>query len=103
MMAGSQMQKTDLTTEEISDPGDAVELFGTHKGVLVCRPSRNLRPWFSVPDGCYALVTRFGKDEDYAENQPIWPAGFHFGMPWTKVTNLVSKQSIVFNMPVKGE
>lgn len=42
MMAGNSMIKTDLTTEEISDPGDAVEMFGTHKGVLVCRSA--LRP-----------------------------------------------------------
>ena len=32
----------------------------------------------------------------------MWPPGFYFGMPWTKVQNLVSKQSVVFNMPVKG-
>jgi hypothetical protein len=79
-----------------------VELFGESKGVLVCSPGRPLRPWFTVPDGCYALVTRFGKDEDYAEGQPIWPAGFHFGPPWLKVEFLVTKQSVVFNMPVKG-
>jgi len=96
------MIKTDLTTEAIGDPGDAVELFGTHKGVLVCRPGRALRPWFCVPDGCYALVTRFGKDEDYDDGQPIWPAGFHFGAPWVKVEFLITRQSVVFNMPVKG-
>ena len=79
-----------------------VELFGKSKGVIVCAPGRPLRPWFSVPDGCYALVTRFGKDEDYAEGQPIWPAGFHFGPPWLKVAFLLTKQSVVFNMPVKG-
>ena len=79
-----------------------MELFGESKGVLVCAPGRPLRPWFTVPDGCYALVTRFGKDEDYAEGQPIWPAGFHFGPPWLKVEFLVTKQNVVFNMPVKG-
>ena len=98
----SQMVQTDLVTQEISEPGDAVELFGVSKGVIVCAPGRPLRPWFTVPDGCYALVTRFGKDEDYAEGQPIWPAGFHFGPPWLKVEFLVTKQSVVFNMPVKG-
>ena len=82
--------------------GPQVELFGVSKGVIVCAPGRPLRPWFTVPDGCYALVTRFGKDEDYAEGQPIWPAGFHFGPPWLKVEFLVTKQSVVFNMPVKG-
>ena len=130
------MVQTDLVTQDISEPGDAVrasaprlssvhqgsrpvpsrdvhqpkisgrrpqvELFGTSKGVIVCAPGRPFRPWFTVPDGCYALVTRFGKDEDYADGQPIWPAGFHFGPPWLKVEFLVTKQSVVFNMPVKG-
>ena len=32
----------------------------------------------------------------------VWPPGFYFGMPWVQVSNLVSKQSVVFNMPVKG-
>jgi len=96
------MQKTDLITEEIGDAGDAVELFGANKGLLVCRPGRSVRPYFSVPDGCFALVTRFGKDEDYEDGNPIWPAGFHFGPPWLKVEFLITKQSVVFNMPVKG-
>ena len=55
-----------------------------------------------MPDGCFALVTRFGKDEDYEDGNPIWPAGFHFGPPWLKVEFLITKQSVVFNMPVKG-
>ena len=58
------------------------------------RPGRALRPWFCVPDGCYALVTRFGKDEDYDDGQPIWPAGFHFGAPWVKVQLYPSHPSL---------
>ena len=79
-----------------------VTVFGNQPGVLVCSPGRSLRPWFSVPEGCYALVQRFGRDEDYAEGKPVWPAGFHWGPPWLKVENLITKQSVVFNMPVKG-
>ena len=37
-----------------------------------------------MPDGCYALVTRFGKDENYSDGNPIWPAGLHFGPPWVR-------------------
>lgn len=87
---------------EVHDVGDATKLFGTDKGLLVCRPGRYLRPWFSVPDGCYALVTKFGKDLDYADNNPVWPPGFYWGSPFVKVANVVTKQSVVFNMPVKG-
>jgi hypothetical protein len=96
------VHQTNLVTEQISDAGDAVTVFGNQPGVLVCSPGRSLRPWFSVPEGCYALVQRFGRDEDYAEGKPVWPAGFHWGPPWLKVENLITKQSVVFNMPVKG-
>jgi hypothetical protein len=92
-----------LYSKDISSVGAASELFGRDKGLLVVRPARFVRPWFSVPEGCYALVTRFGKDLDHSSGSPVWPAGFHYGLPWTKVSNLVSKQSVVFNMPVKGE
>lgn len=35
--------------------------------------------------------------------QAVWPAGFHMGMPWRlKVSYLVTKQNVVFDMPVKG-
>jgi len=92
-----------LYSKDISSAGDANTLFGQDKGLLVCRPGRFLRPYFSVPDGCYALVTKFGKDEDYVDGKkPIWPPGLHWGAPWLKVSNLVTKQSVVFNMPVKG-
>ena len=65
------------------------------------RPGRGLAPWFCVPDGCYALVQRFGKDMDYAEGQPVWPPGYHWGPPWVQVSHLVTMQSVVFNLPVK--
>jgi len=91
-----------LYSRDIHSVGEATALFGEDKGLLVCRPGRYTRPWFSVPDGCYALVTRFGKDIDYEDGNPVWPAGFYTGMPWYKVQNIVTKQSVVFNMPVKG-
>ncbi len=102
MMNQNVTSTFNLYSKDIRSSGQADDLFGTEKGLLVCRPGRWVMPWFCVPDGCYALVTKFGKDEDYAPNKPVWPAGFHFGPPWKKVSNLVTKQSVVFNMPVKG-
>ena len=32
----------------------------------------------------------------------VWPPGRHCGMPWMKCDSLVSKEHVVFNMPVKG-
>lgn len=38
-----------------------------------------------------------------ALRQAVWPAGFHMGMPWRlRVSNLVTKQNVVFDLPVKG-
>lgn len=34
--------------------------------------------------------------------QAVWPPGYHVGLPWLKVSNLVTQQSVVFDMPVKG-
>lgn len=34
--------------------------------------------------------------------QEVWPPGLHAGPPWLKVSNLVTQQSVVFDMPVKG-
>lgn len=95
-------QVLNLYSEDIPSVSAASELFGRCKGLLVVRPGRAIRPWFAVPEGSYALVTRFGKDHDHPSGSPVWPPGFYFGGPWVKVQNLVSKQSVVFNMPVKG-
>lgn len=59
--------------------------------------------YFTIPSGCYALVTRHGADEDYENGSAVWPAGLHFPyMPWVGVSHLVTKQSIVLDLPVKG-
>jgi len=101
-MFGVSEEQLKLYSEDILATGYANAKFGRDKGLLVVRPLRWLRPWFAVPEGSYALVTRFGKDLNHPSGSPVWPPGFYFGMPWTKVQNLVSKQSVVFNMPVKG-
>lgn len=98
----SLMEQQHLYSKDIGSVGSATKLFGEDKGLLVCRPTRLLRPYYSVPDGAYALVTRFGKDLNYEGENPVWPAGFYWGPPWIKVANIVTKQSVVFNMPVKG-
>ena len=92
-----------LYSLDISSVAEASERFGKDKGLLVARPARYTRTWLSVPEGCYALVTRFGKDYDHPVHGPVWPPGIYWRqMPWVKVNNLVTKQSVVFNMPVKG-
>jgi len=92
-----------LTSLDISSPGEANRLFGEHKGLLVCRPGRACKPWITIPEGCYALVTEFAKNIDYS-GKAVWPPGYHVATnPWGKqISNLVTKQSVVFDMPVKG-
>lgn len=99
---------TSLISEDCRRVGEANELFAGQKGLLVLRPGRPVaRFWFTIPSGCYALVTKHGADLDYQDasgsKTAVWPAGLHmFRAPWTKVSHLVTKQSIVLDLPVKA-
>ena len=64
-----------LYSLDIDATSQATELFGREKGLLVCRPRRFIRPWFAVPEGCYALVTQFGQDKNHPSGSPVWPPG----------------------------
>ncbi|CAM9937642.1 unnamed protein product [Ascophyllum nodosum] len=91
-----------LTSIGIPSVAHATDAFGEEKGLLVCRPGRSdCKPWFTIPQGCYALVTKHGADLDYADGQAVWPPGLHGGL-FLAVSNLVTQQSVVFDMPVKG-
>ncbi|CAM9132644.1 unnamed protein product [Ectocarpus sp. 12 AP-2014] len=92
-----------LSSLRIPSVSHATDAFGEEKGLLICRPDRSCAPFFTIPEGCYALVTDAGADIDYSDGQAVWPAGFHMGLPWRlRVSNLVTKQNVVFDMPVKG-
>jgi regulator of protease activity HflC (stomatin/prohibitin superfamily) len=98
-----------LISMEIPDCLDAPALFGRqgNGGLLVARPNNNWAvPYCSVPEGFYALVTVNGREEFYKDSKgnesPVWPSGFFFAGPFTKVSHLVTKQTIIFDAPVKG-
>jgi len=91
-----------LYSRDVRSVAEVSKLFGEDKGLLVIRPGRLLRPYFTIPEGGYALVTRFGQDLDYDDGRCVWPAGFFWGAPWVQVSNVVTKQSVVLNMPIKG-
>jgi len=91
-----------LYSDDLPSIDAASERFGRDKGLLVARPGRYMRPYFSIPEGFYALVTRWNKDIDHPVHGAVWPANFYpYYPPWYKVSNLISKQSVCFNMPVK--
>ncbi|CAM9541758.1 unnamed protein product, partial [Ectocarpus sp. 12 AP-2014] len=98
-------QVTDLSSCTLQSVANAVNAFEEEKGLVLChlRPSAfsKLVPFFSVPQGYYALVQRGGKFADYGESgSPVWPPGLHFGaLKW--VTYLITKQSIVYHYNVK--
>lgn len=80
----------------------------TRKGLLVLRPKPS--SWasisFTIPSGCYALVRHHSSDLDYMDEDgnrsAIWPAGLHFPYPpWIGVAYLITKQSIVFDLPIR--
>lgn len=100
---------TALAESQISDVAQANETFGRRLPdgsiPLTLIPGRScLKPFITIPDGCYAMVQSFGADKDFNGNvdTPLWPPGFHWAAPWTQVAYLVTKQSIVFDTPVKG-
>ncbi|KAJ0390694.1 hypothetical protein P43SY_012058 [Pythium insidiosum] len=75
--------------------------------VVIINPGRSpVKPYIRVPEGTYALVQNQGRDVDYVgpggKRSAVWPPGFHFASPFTKVAHLVTKQYIVFDTPVKG-
>lgn len=93
-----------LVSMDIGSVEDANEMFGENPGLLVARPSRNpLTTWFTIPEGFYALVSRYGAVIPHPETGSIvWPAGLHYGPPWLCVAYLATKQHFVFDTPVKG-
>mmetsp|Transcript_21040 Transcript_21040/g.27637 ORF Transcript_21040/g.27637 Transcript_21040/m.27637 type:complete len:528 (-) Transcript_21040:364-1947(-) len=92
-----------LTSTDTRRVDNSHELFGKDKGLLVIRPGRSAcKTWFTIPEGAYALVTKHGGEIPYEDGNCVWPAGIHYQPPWIKVSHLVTKQSVVFDMPVKG-
>jgi len=96
-----------LRSAAIANTSDATRAFGEDPGLIVARPGRSIvnPAFFTVPEGFFALVSSWGRIVDYnGENGPtdIWPAGFHWGHPMTKVLYLVTQQSIVFDAPCRG-
>ncbi|KAE9294673.1 hypothetical protein PF008_g24486 [Phytophthora fragariae] len=75
--------------------------------VVIINPGRSpMKPYIRVPEGTYALVQHQGQDVDYVKpdgsTTPVWPPGMHFASLFTQVSQLVTKQYIVFDTPVKG-
>ncbi len=100
---------TALLNEECTSVAEANELFSTTEGLLILRPSRLCsNPLsFTIPSGCYALVSSRGVDLDYLHEDGIrsvvWPAGLHFPYPpWYQISYLITKQSVVFHVPVRS-
>jgi hypothetical protein len=99
---------TMLSEDTVRSTARANEVFGRSMAdgsvPLVILPGRScFKPYITIPEGCYAIVRRFGADIDHpGSGSPLWPPGFHVAAPWTQVSHLVTKQAFVFNTPVKG-
>lgn len=99
---------TMLSEDTIRSTARANEVFGRPMSdgsvPLVLLPGRScFKPYITIPEGCYAIVRRFGADIDHpGSGSALWPSGFHVAPPWTQVSHLITKQAFVFNTPVKG-
>ena len=95
-----------LESVDLWSVGKANKAFGKNKSLMAARPGKRRLFWFTVPEGFYALVTRHGAREYYKEASGnktcVWPAGIHIGPPWLGVSHLVTKQSVIFNTPVRN-
>jgi len=95
----------------ISDDCDSVaevnDRFTTKNGLLVLAHMKRccMAMSFTIPSGCYALVTRSGADLDYRDEgggkHAVWPAGLHFPYPSSVgVSFFVTKRSTIIDLPV---
>ena len=92
-----------LIQAQIGSTLHASDEFGSNPEMIVATPGRNLNPWFTIPEGYYALVTSNGAEVlDPVSNSCVWSAGYHFGWPWIGVSHLVTKGYTVFDTPCKG-
>lgn len=103
------LMATALLCEECSSVALANELFSTTEGLIILKPSRLCtNPLsFTVPSGCYALISSRGVELDYLNEDGVrsatWPAGLHFPYPpWYRITYLITKQSVIFNVPIRS-
>lgn len=107
---GGKYHQTRLLYRNTRRVDMANRLFGAcYNGdtVVIINPGRSpVKPYIRVPEGTYALVQHQGRDVDYVASDgtrsAVWPAGFHWASPFTKVAHLVTMQDVVFDTPVKG-
>lgn len=86
-------QRRYLETCTINSVAAAVDAFEEKEGLMLCQiqPSSlfsRMVPFFTVPEGYYALVQRGGRFADY-HGSSTWPAGIHFGPPWMRVSRVL--------------
>lgn len=94
---------TSLTQDDCCSSIEANEMFATKQGFLLLKKSQQYCATmsFTVPSGCYALVTRHRLDLDYLDKDgnthAVWPAGLHFPYPpWVGISFLITKKTTVF-------
>jgi len=99
-MSGNNNRSDNLISTNLSSVANATDAFGEDGTLIVARPARYCNPiYFTVPEGYYALVTRFGAEVN-KDDSPVWPSGIHFKGPWFKISHLVTKQSFIFNTSI---
>lgn len=98
------MSTIDLTLRPIGSSLNASDHFGRYPGLLVGVPNSSyIRPYISIPEGYYALVTSCGAMiNDPITKSVVWSPGIHFVPPWVSVSHLVTKGYTVFDTPCKG-
>jgi len=103
----SAMTNSLLLSNDCNSVAEVNGFFTSENGLLVLTQTKRcfLTMGFTIPSGCYALVTRHGDDLDYKDEwggtHAVWPAGLHFPYPsWIGVAFFITKRSTIIDLPV---
>jgi len=97
------VRETKLVTKFGGSMDNAAHVCGTRKETtkhkyctMVVVPDRYpCQFYLAIPEGFYAVVTAYG------QYIGIWQPGFHYALPFQRVSHLVTKQYVVYDTPVK--
>lgn len=64
---------------------------------MIVQPQRSsCKTWITIPEGCHAVVAKHGRFCG------VFTPGLHWCMPWTRIQFIVSKQNMVFDLPIRN-
>jgi regulator of protease activity HflC (stomatin/prohibitin superfamily) len=97
----NKKKESKLVSMNCGDVDEAISIFGNYNQagdtpIMVMPERSSCKPYISIPEGTYAVVTKHGNF------QGVWDPGFHWCMPYTQIQFLVTKQNFLYDVPVRN-